>query len=180
MAWNAPLTWAGNQVPTASQLNAQLRDNLLETMPAKATSVGSIFVGTGVNSISERFVDMAKVNTLETTSSTSYTNLATVGPSVTLTTGTSAFVFHGCHLHNNTLDEYAYMSWAVSGATTIAASDGVALIIGALTGTQTNSGGMVDIVTNLTPGVNTFTAKYRVSAGTGTFIRRNIAVIPIS
>jgi hypothetical protein len=32
--------------------------------------------------------------------------------------------------------------------------------------------------TDLTPGINTFTAKYRVSASTGTFSSRRIAVMP--
>lgn len=180
MAWNAPLTWAGNQVPTAAQLNAQIRDNLLETMPAKATAVGSIFTGTGVNTIAERFVDMARVDTSQTTSSTSYVDLATAGPSVSVTTGTTAFVFTSCHLSNSVLDGYAYMSWAVSGASSIAANDPVALVNGAVNATQVVSGGMVDVVTNLTPGVNTFTAKYRVDTGTGTFLRRILAVLPLS
>jgi hypothetical protein len=36
------------------------------------------------------------------------------------------------------------------------------------------------LVTGLTPGSTTFTAKYRVSSGTGTFGTREITVIPLS
>lgn len=180
MAWTAPITWVAGAVPTAAILNAQIRDNLLETMPAKATRDGSIFVGNGANRIIERFVDMATVHVSETTSSTSYTNVATVGPSVTVTTGTTALVFHSGHLSNNTTDGYSYMSWAVSGATTRAAMDSIAIINGAVSATQIASGGMLDLITTLTPGSNTFTAKYRVDTGTGTFHRRILGVIPLS
>jgi hypothetical protein len=34
------------------------------------------------------------------------------------------------------------------------------------------------MISSLTPGSNTFTMKYRVTAGTGTFLARQIAVIP--
>ncbi|MBI3358540.1 MAG: hypothetical protein HY037_02980 [Nitrospirae bacterium] len=34
-------------------------------------------------------------------------------------------------------------------------------------------------VTGLTAGSNTFTAKYKTSAGTATFVNRNIVVIPL-
>ncbi len=180
MAWSAPATWVAGQVPTAAMLNAQVRDNLLETMPAKATANGSIFVGTGLNSIAERFMDMARVETSQTTTSTSYVNLATVGPEVTLTTGTTAFVFHGCSMTNNTVDAETRMSWAISGATTRAALDNISVFQGGAGADQETSGGMMDLVTTLTPGVNTFTAKYKVSAGTGTFLYRVLGVIPLS
>ena len=39
-------------------------------------------------------IDSDRVSTAQTTTSTSYTDLATVGPSVTLTTGTTAFLHH--------------------------------------------------------------------------------------
>ena len=35
------------------------------------------------------------------------------------------------------------------------------------------------LVSGLTAGSNTFTAKYRVDASTGTFVNRNIIVIPL-
>jgi len=180
MAWTAPLTWVPGSIPTAALLNAQLRDNLLETMPAKATLQGSIFVATGSNAIAERSIDFARVDTSQTTTSTSYTDLATVGPTVTLTTGTKALVFHSCHLLNSTVDVETRMSWAVSGATTTSANDDWSLYLNGVNSANTNSGGIVDVITSLNAGSNTFTAKYRVSAGTGTFIRRIIGVIPLS
>lgn len=180
MAWTAPITWVGGAVPTAALLNAQLRDNLLETMPAKATTEGSIFVATGVNTITERSVEFARISDDETTASTSYTNLATTGPEVTATTGTKAVVFHSCGMKNTVTDAQTMMSWAISGATTRAALDSISVFQGGSDTDNRASGGMMDYVTNLTPGSNTFTAKYRVTAGTGSFNNRFIAVIPLS
>jgi hypothetical protein len=37
----------------------------------------------------------------------------------------------------------------------------------------------VALHTDLTPGSNTFTAKYRVASGTGTFLSRRIVVFPL-
>lgn len=182
MAWTAPITWVAGGVPTASLLNAQIRDNLMETMPYKATSVGSLFVGAGQNSIVERFSDYAQVTTAETTTSTSYVDLPTVGPSVTLNTGTRAMVFFSAQINNNTLDGYTYVSYAVTGATTIAAptDDSLSLIQGGVDTGNPMSGGMVNYITNLNAGSNTFTLKYKVSVGTGNFRRRFIGVIPFS
>lgn len=47
------MTFVSNAVLTAAQLNTHLRDNLLETAPAKATAPGRFIVSTGLNSISE-------------------------------------------------------------------------------------------------------------------------------
>ena len=47
------------------------------------------------------------------------------------------------------------------------------------TGSNTDQGSATFYVTGLTAGSNTFTAKYRVDAGTGTFANRTIVVIPL-
>ncbi len=180
MAWTAPITWVGGSVPTAALLNAQIRDNMLETIPAKATTEGSIFVATGVNAIIERSVEFFRIATDETTPSTSYADLTTAGPAVTATTGTKAIVFHSCGMKNTVTDAQTMMSWAISGATTRAAFDSISVFQGGSDLDNRASGGMVDYITDLTPGANTFTAKYRVTAGTGSFNNRFIAVIPLS
>lgn len=43
MAWIAPQTWVAETVVTAAQMNESLRDNMLETEAAKATTAGGIF-----------------------------------------------------------------------------------------------------------------------------------------
>lgn len=51
MAWTAPRTWVTDEVVSASQLNAHVRDNLLETAPAKAAASGDLFQATGATAI---------------------------------------------------------------------------------------------------------------------------------
>jgi hypothetical protein len=180
MAWTAPMTAVANAVFTAAQFNTHVRDNLLETSPAKATTAGSIFVATGTNAIAERTPATALVATSQATTNTSYTDLATVGPAVTVTTGVAALVHINCSLFNATATNGSFMSYAVSGASTVAASDSRSLSIinnGTVTG---NSYGISFLQTDLTPGSNTFTAKYRSTAATNaTFADRNIIVVPL-
>lgn len=187
MSWTAPMTAVANDIFTASQFNTNVRDNLLETAPAKATTAGSIFVSTGANAIAERIASTASVATSQTTTSTTYADLATVGPAVTVNTGTSAFV--GIRGEFGRSDATASnvaqvrMAYAVSGATTIAATDVLGLSATGLwwdTGTAKRvATGGVFLQTGLTPGSNTFTAKYRVSVGTGTYVDRLLWVLPL-
>jgi hypothetical protein len=51
MAWTLPKTWAANEVVSASLLNTHVRDNMLETAPAKMTTAGDIVIATGANAI---------------------------------------------------------------------------------------------------------------------------------
>jgi hypothetical protein len=126
------------------------------------------------------FGNLAWVETSQTTSSTSYTDLTTVGPTVTLTTGTSAFVVFGCWgTDTGNLGNNQKMSVAVSGATTIAASDSwMAFGSEGLNGVSMVNG---YIFTTLTAGSNTFTAKYSKSGGSSTadFTRRFLQVFTI-
>ena len=59
MAWTAPMTAVANAVFTAAQFNTHVRDNLLETAPAKATTTGGYFVATGTNTIVQRVASVA-------------------------------------------------------------------------------------------------------------------------
>lgn len=154
MGWTAPKTWAVGDVLTASDLNTYVRDNEIALQPQAAT-----------------------VATSQTTSSTTYADLSTVGPAVTLVTGTQVLVTVGCGTVNNSVGAVDFMSYAVSGASTIAANDAVAITV--------NGNGVANvgiqacyqyICSGLTAGTNTFTAKYRVTGGTGTFTNRAIVV----
>jgi len=51
MAWTAPRTWVTSEIVTSTIMNAHVRDNLLETAPAKVTQKGDIVAGTGANAI---------------------------------------------------------------------------------------------------------------------------------
>jgi hypothetical protein len=119
----------------------------------------------------------ATVITSQTTTSTSYTDLATAGPAVTVTTGTKALVIFSAWSLNSALGPYNHTAFAVSGATTIAASNNTSAYFDSpLAGyAQQQTQGI--IVTGLTAGSNTFTLKYRVSSSTGTWTTRIINVI---
>lgn len=149
-------TWATNDVVTASDMNELHADPL-----------------------------QADVATDQATTSGSYTDLTTTGPSVTktLVSGQKCLVIVQCELLTATDGNSGYMSFAVSGATTLAASDanGAHCYLVKAAG-ATSAGGETDRATVFTAsasGSHTFTAKYK-SDGTGNlhFINRRIIVKP--
>lgn len=179
MAWTAPMTAVSGTIWTSAQFNAHVRDNLLETMPGKATAANQIFVSNGLNAIAARTPSTATVATSQTTSSTSYTDLSTVGPEVTVTTGTSALVWFGARMsHSSGLGETA-MSVAVSSATTIAANDDWRAFQSGVTANNTNRFMVPHLFTGLNAGSNVFTVKYKTSGATATFQDRDLVVIPL-
>jgi hypothetical protein len=121
----------------------------------------------------------ATVATEQTTTSGSYTDLATSGPAVTITTGTKALVLISSTLSNNTADESVFMDFSVSGATTRSATDTTALRVTMALANTPKIRASVATLTTLTAGSNTFTAKYRRSSQTATFSDRSIVVIDL-
>lgn len=123
----------------------------------------------------------AIVSTGQTTTSTSFVDLATAGPSVTLTTGTAAIIVVSSIQSNSNANANAdvgnmFHSFAVSGASTIGAADTTSARGGQTYGSQIFTRSGLFYLNNLTAGSNTFTSKYRVGDGTGTFRERTIAV----
>lgn len=178
MAWTAPMTAVNGSVYTAAQFNTFTRDNLNETAPAKATTAGGYFVTSSLNEITERIGARHTILDSETTTSTSYTDLATVGPTVTVETGPLALVIWGAQMSNSTADLSTRVSVGVTGVSTIAESD-----VRALSFDPSSAGGIFQgshavFYDDLTPGSNTFTLKYRVAGGTGTYLRRRLIVLP--
>jgi hypothetical protein len=181
MAWSTPMTAVSNATFTAAQFNASVRDNLLEGAPAKATATGQLFVATGVNAIAARTPTRQTNATAQTTATVAtYGDLATVGPAVTVTTGVSALVFISSAVGNATAGGGGLMSFAVSGATTIAASDDRGLrSISGIAG-ETWRFGITHHQISLNAGSNTFTAKYTTpTGGTCTFQQRELGVLPL-
>lgn len=123
-------------------------------------------------------VEVASVAASESLTTTTYTDLATFGPSVTTTIGPSgtALVTVSANILTPSNSTGASMAAEVSGASSVAASDGRSLMTdGSMNASRTA------LLTGLTPGVNTFTAKYRSwnSGDTGTFSNRIIWVVPL-
>lgn len=179
MAWVVPPTFVANATLTAADLNSSLRDCMNETMPAKALTPGGYFVTTGPNAIVERTIGQSVVSTSQTRTATTYGDLATVGPAVSFTCGTASKVLFvtTAQISNNTSLEYAYASYSISGATTLAASDSWALTLESGGSSQYMACSHVSWQT-LNSGSHTATMKYRVTAGTGTFLRRRLLVWP--
>ncbi|MFF3867345.1 hypothetical protein [Micromonospora sp. NPDC001898] len=168
-----------NATLTAAQWNASVRDNLLETAPAKATTAGRLIVTTGLGAVAERAVDSDALATSQTTGSTGYTDLATPGPSVTVTTGTTAILLWSALISNSTVNAKTYVDYAISGATTRAPQDASSLRNTSATASAEIRAGQVMFETNMTPGSNTFTLKYRTNGGTGSFGDRRLTVIAL-
>ncbi len=176
MAWTAPFTAVASTVLTAAQLNTNLRDNLNQTGPALVSAAGQILVSTAANAMAARTPAETVVATQETTTSTTYADLTTPGPAVTATTGTKALVAIYCSASNSGAAA-ALMSYGVTGASTIPPSNDPESI--GVAGTQGSRQSGIFLKTGLTAGSNTFTAKYRVGAGTGTYLDRRLLVIPL-
>lgn len=180
MAWTSPMTFADNNVLTAAQMNTHLRDNLLETAPAKATTNGgSFFVSQGPNRIEERIVKTDRKTFFETTTSSTYSDLATSGPSVQVVTGTAAIVMLASSLGNTVTGSSASMGFQISGYTSRDPQDSTSISVEGTTGNTDSTLSGTFYVTELTPGINVFTTKYKCGADSGRFNNRFIGVIPL-
>lgn len=175
MAWTTPLTAVANAPLTAAQWNASVRDNLLETAPAKATAGSRIIVTTGANSVTERLISQASIDTTETTGSTSYIDLPSAGPTVSIVTGTRALVWMTSQMSNSASGS-TLSSYEVSGASSLLGDDSRAIIHDISTSSLRTS---VCDLRSVTSGTNVFAMKYRVSSGTGTFLRRRLQIMAL-
>lgn len=191
-------TFVAGNVLTAAQVNAYLMDQsrmivTSGTRPTAAAQGGALLKGMRIfetdtnRELTYNGTNWCQTNTAvaqttasETTTSTSYTNLATVGPSVTITTGTKALVTVGTSFQGSSTNLLLYMSWACSGATTIAVADAQAVEFqGAGINAPIGRMSREFYVDNLTAGNNTFTAKYKTNGGTATYEYRTISAVAI-
>lgn len=164
MAWTAPRTYTTGEIVTATILNTDVRDNLVD-LDRRTTVTGGL------------------VTAAETTASTSFTDLTTVGPAVTVTIGSTgkALVAVYASIDSNTTSARGYMGFGISGATTLAAS--LDRAIGYANSAVANRGGRMGsafLQDGLNAGSTTFTAKYRADdTGTSRFADRRILVTPL-
>ena len=120
------------------------------------------------------------IATSQSTTSTSYTDLTTVGPTVTITTGTTAYVTIQTIAAANVANRQ-YMSFAVSGASSISAGTyEIAPVYVPAGGEVTVPLVLSFVVTGLTAGSNTFTCKYKSSDGNAiSFAKRFLQVVTV-
>ncbi len=178
MAWTTPLTWVAQNF-TAAIANAQLRDNMNETAPGIATGAAHLIVTDGVNSIAERIPGRNIISTAETTSSSTYADLATAGPALTITTGTEVLICLYSLVRHTATPTLSHMGVDITGATTRSPADGRSITYLGTDTTERSGQSAVWLETSLTAGSNTFTAKYKVDAGAGTtrFENRIMSII---
>ena len=129
------------------------------TLDFTSTSAAIFIKGAGAAGGSGPANDTNAVTTSQTTTSTSYTNLTTT-QAVTLTTGTKALICLSATVKSTDPLGFAYASFAVTGASTVAASDTYGL---RTEGIQDNQYGTSFVITGLTAGSNTFTMKFRTN-----------------
>ena len=118
------------------------------------------------------------VSTSQSTTSTSFTDLAT-SQALTLTTGTKVLIIMSAEVNVGATTNKARFGFAVSGATTLAASETNNMVIqGNNSAASNNQVSNSFILTGLTAGSNTFTAKFMSSLGDSvTFAKRFLSVI---
>lgn len=125
--------------------------------------------------------ETAEVDTGQTTTSTSWADLATAGPSVTVTVPASGkvLILWGADVVNSSAESRSSIGVRINGADP-AGSTGQDVIQFRTTGTgNTVTTGRNRVFTGLTPGSTIFKMRYQVQAGTGTFAFRHISAIPI-
>lgn len=164
MSWTAPRTWVTGEVVTAALLNTHIRDNQID-LDRRTSPTGAV------------------VATSQTTTATSYSDLATAGPAVTVTIGSTGKALIAVHssIANATSAVASLVGYAISGATTLAASDTTAIgYTSSISGAGLRAGA-TQLITGLTAGSTTFTAKYRMDPGTGpaSFADRRLMVTPL-
>lgn len=195
-------TFTASQVLTAAQMNNSARTGV----PVFATTVtrDAAFGGAGEKTLAEgqlcylestnvvQYYDgaawatvgpsalttaTATVATSQSTSSVTYTDLATAGPAVTLTTGTQVLVFTNTEV-STASGRYVFADFDISGATTRAAADATCVKAGDDTNAVQFRIGVANLMT-VTAGSNTFTMKYRTNAGSSSFSNRTITVVAL-
>lgn len=163
-----PTNWADNvgMIEDADYLNAIGEMN---------NALKAALLGT-VNNTSQ-----AVVATQEQTTSTSYVDLTTTTDTVTVTIGPSgmAIVTIYAAIYNADVGGISYMSYAMSGNNTAAASDTQCVNAQIAAGCQNAAAfSGTFFLAGLATGSTTFKLKYRASAGTAKFTNRRIVVIP--
>jgi hypothetical protein len=137
-------------------------------------ATGDTLTASQVNELGKSPVS-ADVTTAQTTTSTGYTDLSTVGPSVTMTlnAGTVVAVTVSASISVTTTPDEAYMSWQCTGASgTQAASDANAAWGRFSGGNAYTTLSRRSLYTASTTGSHTFTAKYRFADGGGSSAAR--------
>jgi hypothetical protein len=178
MAWSAPMTAVTGNVHTAAQFNQYWRDNLLASEVAVASTAGRLLVASAANTLVERTPTVGFEGSFTQITNTVY---ATIGSlSVVATTGQWALVSIGAAMSNDTAGLGTRVSYDISGATTVAASDTYSVYSESGQAGDGFQASWVTIHYPLTPGLQLFSLSARTTAGGGTSTigHKLLAVVP--
>ncbi len=166
---------------TLNQSDGSLKDNIVTTAKINNNAVTTAkIVNQAVTADKLSLAtssNTASVSTSEGTIATSYADLATVGPSVTVTIGANgvALVLFSASAVNNDANNFSLFTFVASGANTISAGTYRA----GGKGLSDKEAGSHVLLTGLTPGSTTFKMQYVATGGTATFNNRRLTVIPL-
>lgn len=156
----------------------------------RATGVGDPGIGAAaafVEDLIDRRTEEATVSASQATTSTGYTDLATVGPAVTIdvrASGRIQVTVSALLTYSNTAGGLAggAMGFALSGSNTAAANDPQSLFAGFNSATTAGidlGSSRVVVLSGLTPGATTVTCKYRTRGTSCSFRDRHLAVVAL-
>jgi len=167
------------QIPTAADLNALLRDNMNETIPAKASRRSGYFASAGTNALAERHILRAtafetKDMTMTSTSFASHPK----GPSLTFEHSGSFLAIYSARLYTVTGSSGTGGWCAVAPASSEESAS--------LNYSVRNHGGddalfraqAQHLFTGHTPGETTVELQYQVETGTGRFAQCELIIMP--
>lgn len=182
----APTAAWANDLQTWGSTHADELGNLLQTPVVTAIGTGSI----GTTQLASASVTPTKLATgaaqgstaaASSTTSSTYallTDSISTAAAVTIGANGLALVSISALMSVNTTSFTGWMSFAVSGATTTAASDTMACAYQAWNTNTSDTRAATFLVTGLTAGSTTFTLQYHANA-TLTCTYRRIAVVPL-
>lgn len=170
-------------------LTAEEMDDLVENIESLADGSGIGDEAIGTSALGQSVVTpdklglgpgISEVATSQGTSSTSYVDLATV-QAVSVTVGQNGLllVIISTRFTNNTQHSQNFMSFALSGANTVAADDANSIMLQAYANGAIGYLSGAFLLSGLNPGATTITAQFRVNSGTGGFLARRIQAIPL-
>jgi hypothetical protein len=178
-----PTGYTGPQGIPGSATNTGATGLIGATGPTGCTGpqgIPGISTNTGATGPTGSFnINVSTISTGVTGNTGTYSDLGITGPSITVTTGVNAMVIvTSTMMSNGDTGTIGYMSYTVSGSSSLSPNDARSLAIYMYGQGMLSRSSSISYV-SLTPGTNTFIAKYRTNGQLVTFSNRDLSVFPL-